>query len=51
MAWGMMGGEINWSALHDIAEYLRVKDTELLIDGLLLLREVKLENERAARNG
>lgn len=38
-AWNMMEGKIIWPSLNDIAEYLEVADTEIFIDGLLLLQE------------
>lgn len=37
-AWNMMGRQIDWSALPIIVEYLDVDDVEILIDGLLEIR-------------
>lgn len=32
-----MGGEIVWSALDSISEYLRVQDAEIFLDGLTVM--------------
>lgn len=37
----MMGGQIDWVALPLIAEYLEVQDFELLIDGLMVIADVR----------
>ena len=42
-----MGYEIDWSALDFVVEYLQIDDVELLMDGLLLLREIKREKANA----
>lgn len=33
-----MGGEIQWQSLDAIAEYLEIKDIDLLIDSLILFK-------------
>ena len=37
----MMGGEFNWLALNDVAEYLEIQndEIELLIDNLIALKD------------
>lgn len=34
-----MGGEIQWQSLDAIAEYLEIKDIDLLIDSLILFKQ------------
>lgn len=38
-AWNIMGGQIDWAALPVICEMLSVDDPELMITGLVILRE------------
>lgn len=38
-AWFLMGGEIRWEALPAVAELLGVEDVEMLIHGLVEIRE------------
>jgi len=36
-----MGGELNWNALNDVAEYLEIRndEIELFIDNLIALKD------------
>jgi len=45
MAWNMMGGQIAWPSVNDIAEYLDVQDAEFFVDGLLILQEYSRPTE------
>jgi len=35
----LLGGELNWQAVDDVAEYLEISDIELFIDNLITLKD------------
>ena len=46
-AWYLMGGEIVWSAVVDVADLLGVQDIEMLVHGLIEIRQYFIR-QRAA---
>lgn len=46
-AFNLMEGKIDWAALDAITEYLEVKEIELFIDSLLILKVYKDKQKRA----
>ena len=46
-AWYLMGGQIDWAAILDVAELLGVEDVEMLVHGLIEIRQYFIR-QRAA---
>lgn len=47
-AWNLMGGSLDWQALPIVCELLAVDDPDLLVRGLVQIRDHFQECERAA---
>lgn len=46
-AWNILDGKLDFTQLDGVAEYLYVKDVELLIDGLLILKKHSNDNQHS----
>jgi len=42
----LLGGELNWQSVDDVAEYLEISDIELFIDNLITLKDYQQANKK-----